>query len=196
MQTIDSDGATNAVARLPKPTSLIPNPVDKNLRSCVLIELWLFVAGMYRRSELDDDADDAIKEAEKLVALMEIDVGRISSSAKSFSNPGWGGAKSVDELWGDIWTEVSATNCSYLQNLTLSSAVISAEHAPLHTAQWTVTKKRSASVPITPKQSLASPSYYSTSTMRKWLLKPTMQCQTIFLAGMTALTQPARPLQM
>jgi tetratricopeptide (TPR) repeat protein len=107
MQTIESDGGTENAIGLVSPVQSIPDLVDKRYRNSMLIELWLFVSGMYCRSEIYEEAKDAIDEAEQLVAALEMETARTSSSAKSFSSTAWGGGKSIDELKGDIMTKVS-----------------------------------------------------------------------------------------
>ena len=54
------------------------------------------------------DANGAIDEAYKLVEAQEMDVSRDSSGNITIHNGGWGSTKSVEELWGDVWSEVRA----------------------------------------------------------------------------------------
>jgi hypothetical protein len=75
--------------------------------------VWLLVSGFYRRASLYDDAKGGIEEAHKLVKSLEEDVSRDTSGHVSITYPGWGGGKSVAELWGDVFSEVSNRN-SYL----------------------------------------------------------------------------------
>lgn len=53
-----------------------------------------------------EDAKGAIEEAYKLVENMDADVSKDTTGNVSISHPGWGGGKSVAELWGDIYSEV------------------------------------------------------------------------------------------
>jgi hypothetical protein len=90
----------------PSPAPSFPLLADKRYKTTILVELWLFVAGLYTRSALYDDANAAIDEAAELVTGLEADLARFSSSAKAFANRGWGGGRSIDELWGDVWAQV------------------------------------------------------------------------------------------
>ena len=71
----------------------------------LLLKIWLFIAGLYRRAKLYDDAQGAIEEAFKQVKSVEATVSSQASSARAFETPGWAGAKSVEELWADAYTE-------------------------------------------------------------------------------------------
>ena len=71
----------------------------------LLLKIWLFIAGLYRRAKLYDDAQGAVDEAFKQVKAVEASVSSQASSARAFENPGWGGAKSVEELWADAYAE-------------------------------------------------------------------------------------------
>jgi hypothetical protein len=53
------------------------------------------------------DAREAVGEAMKLVEGFEVEVSQESSTAKSLAEKGWGGGKSVEELWADTFTAVS-----------------------------------------------------------------------------------------
>lgn len=99
----------------PAPSSLMegmcPEPVfpvfqERKYRITLLIQVWLFVAGLYTRAEIFDDAQGAIDEAADLVQALESQVAQQDSSVKAFAARGWGGRKSVEELWADIWTQV------------------------------------------------------------------------------------------
>ena len=72
----------------------------------ILVKVWLLIAGFYRRAAMYDDARGAIEEAYKLVEHMDAEVSKDTSGNVSTSHPGWGGGKSVGELWGDIYAEV------------------------------------------------------------------------------------------
>lgn len=91
--------------------SISPEPVfpvfqERRHRITLLIQVWLFVAGLYTRAEVFDDAKGAIDEAEELVQALESQVAQQDSSVKAFAARGWGGGKSVEELWADIWAQV------------------------------------------------------------------------------------------
>ncbi|KAG0155752.1 hypothetical protein PDIDSM_2925 [Penicillium digitatum] len=71
----------------------------------LLIEIWLVIAGLYRRASLFDDAREACEEASKQAARVEALVASLESSARSFSKRGWGASKSSEELWADVYAE-------------------------------------------------------------------------------------------
>lgn len=71
----------------------------------ILIKIWLLVAGLYRRSSMYEDAQEAINEASNAAAKMENLVGAQESTAKSFAERGWGSSESSDELWADVYAE-------------------------------------------------------------------------------------------
>ena len=54
-----------------------------------------------------EDAKGAVSEALKLVETFEGDVAQETSSSRSFAERGWGGGKSVEELWADAFSAVS-----------------------------------------------------------------------------------------
>ena len=71
----------------------------------ILVKVWLFVAGLYRRAGVHEEAQGAWDEAQKHVRNVEAAVATRHSSANSFSEQGWGGVKSVEELWADLYSE-------------------------------------------------------------------------------------------
>jgi hypothetical protein len=73
------------------------------------VKIWLFIAGLYVRAELFEDAGGAIEEAQKLVESFEMEVGAEHASVRRFFEKGWAGGKSVDGLWGDVWAAVSGS---------------------------------------------------------------------------------------
>ena len=73
----------------------------------ILIKLWLFVAGLYIRADLHEDASGTMEEAGKLVETLELDKAAYHANARRLYEKGWGGAKSVDELWADVYSAVS-----------------------------------------------------------------------------------------
>jgi hypothetical protein len=83
---------------------------ERRHKVTLLVELWTFVAGLYTRASLHDDAKGAIDEAADLVQTLENEIATVSSSAKAFADKSWGGGKSVEELWGDVWAQVSLPN--------------------------------------------------------------------------------------
>ncbi|KJK64287.1 hypothetical protein P875_00138276 [Aspergillus parasiticus SU-1] len=72
---------------------------------CILVKIWLLVAGLYRRAALFEDAFEACEEAAKHVSRVEALCATQDSSARSFRERGWGVPKSADELWADLLAE-------------------------------------------------------------------------------------------
>lgn len=85
---------------------------ERRHKISLLIDLWLFIGGMYTRAAVFDDAKAAIDEAAELVQIMESQLALETSSAKAFGARGWGGGKSIEELWADVWAAVSHYLCS------------------------------------------------------------------------------------
>ncbi|KAI0014082.1 hypothetical protein F4779DRAFT_612891 [Xylariaceae sp. FL0662B] len=92
----------------PNPLPLVQFPKEqvKRQRQIILIKVWLIIAAFYRRSKMHDDAKGAIDEAKKLVDSLEVDVAKDTSGSVTFRNPGWGGKRSVEELWADVQSEL------------------------------------------------------------------------------------------
>ena len=80
---------------------------DRQQKISLLVKIWLFIAGLYVRADLFEDAAGAVAEAEKLVESFESEIGANHASARRFFEKGWAGGKSVDGLWGDVWGAVS-----------------------------------------------------------------------------------------
>ena len=55
-----------------------------------------------------EDARGTLSEAVNLVTELEPELAQQESSAKAFSERGWGGGKSIEELWADVWAAVSS----------------------------------------------------------------------------------------
>jgi hypothetical protein len=81
---------------------------DRWYRLSVLVEVWLFIAGLYLRADMLDDTSGAISEAHKHVESFEIEMAAEDANARRFFAKGWGGGKSVDALWADVWAAVSS----------------------------------------------------------------------------------------
>lgn len=79
-----------------------PKLQERRHSTSLLIDVWLFIAGLYTRAALFEDAKGAVDEAFKLADNLEQEVAQESSSARFFSERGWGGGKSVEELWAEI----------------------------------------------------------------------------------------------
>ncbi|KAI0834945.1 TPR-like protein [Hypoxylon sp. FL0890] len=92
----------------PNPLPVVQFPSDqvKRQRQTVLVRIWLMIAAFYRRAKMHGDAKSAIEEARKLVDSLEGEVTKDSSGSISLRDPGWGGKKSVEELWGDVHSEL------------------------------------------------------------------------------------------
>jgi hypothetical protein len=91
--------STNPVTRFPKGQ-------EKRRRTAILVKVWLLISGFYRRASMYEDAKGAVVEAQKLVQGVEADVSKDTTGNVSLDHPGWGGGKSVGELWGDVFSEV------------------------------------------------------------------------------------------
>ncbi|ODA80142.1 hypothetical protein RJ55_03100 [Drechmeria coniospora] len=78
-------------------------------RVTILVKVWLTIAGFYRRAQMLDDAKGAIAEAQKLVQALESEASGDSLRGRgggSQAGAGWAETKSIDELWGDVWSEL------------------------------------------------------------------------------------------
>lgn len=121
---------------------------ERRHKVTLLVEIWTFIAGLYTRGGLFDDAKGAIDEAADLVRTLENDVAAISSSAKAFTEKGWGGGKPVEELWGDVWAQVSASETAFedIPNRLPSAVTSPKPHQPL-SKQSPSTRKPSPTAP-------------------------------------------------
>lgn len=93
-----------AASTAPEPR--FPSAQNRRQKVSLLVNIWLFVGGLYLRADMFDDAKGAFDEAYKLVEGFELEVAKEDSSARGFFFKGWGGGKGVDELWADVWAEV------------------------------------------------------------------------------------------
>ncbi|PSK56654.1 hypothetical protein B9Z65_6278 [Elsinoe australis] len=71
----------------------------------VLVQIWLFISGMYTKEDLYDDAKAAVDEAQNLVELLQTEQASIESSARAWNNRGWGLGRSISRLMADVWAE-------------------------------------------------------------------------------------------
>ncbi|PHH89208.1 hypothetical protein CDD83_6495 [Cordyceps sp. RAO-2017] len=103
-----SDISADVTHATPHLLPLIQFSKDKqrSQRTTILIKIWLTVAGFYRRAHMLDDCRGAIAEAQKLVQGLEADSRREQSSVAGPQSAGWAEDKSVDDTWGDVWTEL------------------------------------------------------------------------------------------
>ncbi|KAH8195098.1 hypothetical protein TruAng_010738 [Truncatella angustata] len=90
----------------PLPTLQFPVEQVRRQRQTVLIKVWLLIAAFYRRASMYRDSQGAADEAKKLVSAMEADIAKDSSGYVATNHPGWGGKKSVEELWADVHCEM------------------------------------------------------------------------------------------
>ena len=84
---------------------------EKRNRTAILVKVWLMIAGFYRRAHMLDDCRGAIGEAQKYTQMLEKQVCEDSTGEVSVRNAGWAGNRSVNELHGDCWAEVSLCFC-------------------------------------------------------------------------------------
>ncbi|TAQ86666.1 hypothetical protein B7494_g5025 [Chlorociboria aeruginascens] len=87
------------------PVTRFSKDQEKRRRTTTLVKIWLLIAGFYRRAVMYDDAKGAIMEAHKLVEGLEVDVSKDTTGNVSINNSGWGGGKSISQLWGDVFSE-------------------------------------------------------------------------------------------
>jgi len=98
---------------------------ERRQKVTLLVAIWIFISGLYTRAEMYDDASGAVGEAIKLVEIFELEVAQESSSSRAFATRGWGGGKSVEELWADAYAAVSGLPTSSVYTyLTESSWVM------------------------------------------------------------------------
>lgn len=104
--------------RLPPPHSFLLTPAvrfskdqQRRRRIIILVKVWLLISGFYRRAAMYEDAKGAIEEAHKLVSGLDAEIAKDSTGNVSSDQVGWGGGKSVAELWGDVFSEVSSLTC-------------------------------------------------------------------------------------
>ncbi|KAK5272306.1 hypothetical protein LTR96_001936 [Exophiala xenobiotica] len=93
--------------RIPSdPIPRFPHAASQRHALSILVKIWLIIAVLYRRAKMFDDSREACDEAAKVAAKIEAVVASIESSARAFSDAGWGGGgKSSDELWADVYCE-------------------------------------------------------------------------------------------
>ncbi|KAI5205808.1 hypothetical protein E4T39_02789 [Aureobasidium subglaciale] len=107
--------------RLPTPSTLTssaaphpryPHTKQRQHTMSLLIEVWLHIAGQYTRGEFYEDAEGAINEAQKLAKDFQQAVAREDLSAHAFNERGWGGGRSANRLWADVWAERGALSAA------------------------------------------------------------------------------------
>ncbi|CAI6333476.1 unnamed protein product [Periconia digitata] len=124
--------------RLPMPfwnaEHILSDPYFSRIQSrrqkiTLLVSIWIFISGLYSRAGMLGEAQDATKEAFKLVETFESEVAQESSTSKAFAEQGWGGGKSVEELWGDVY---AARGQLLLSQESKHEARVEFERAVLH----------------------------------------------------------------
>lgn len=96
-----------AATTLPEP--IYPPYAQTRHAHTVLTKIWLFISSLYRRTSLPLDAHGALCEATSHVQSVETSIASLDgSSARNFLQPGYGGLKSLGELWGDVLAETAA----------------------------------------------------------------------------------------
>ncbi|KAF1933537.1 TPR-like protein [Didymella exigua CBS 183.55] len=93
---------------LPDANYIPPDPrfsklQDRRQKVSLLVDIWIFTAGLYARAQVFEDAREAVTEALKLVETFENELSLEFSTAKALADRGWGGGKSVEGLWADAY---------------------------------------------------------------------------------------------
>lgn len=89
----------------------------------ILAQTWCHISALYRRAGLASDAQGAIREATTHVQAIEMAIAaHEGSSMDSFSSPGYGGLKSLGELWADVLLETGALHFSLGETAKASTA--------------------------------------------------------------------------
>ncbi|KAK1249827.1 hypothetical protein MKX08_009830 [Trichoderma sp. CBMAI-0020] len=136
--TEDSELSVDISFTLPQLLPLIkfPREKERRQRTTVLVKVWLMIAGFYRRAGLLDECKGAVTEAQKLIQTLESDFAKeLSLGPSSTKGPAWGEKKSIDELWGDLYSELGlislAKQTPYTARTDFESALT---HYPDHPA--------------------------------------------------------------
>lgn len=90
----------------PLPAIKFPEGQIERQRRTMLVRVWLMIASFYRRAKMYSDAKDSILEASKLVDILQVEISKDTTSSVTPRNPGWGGKICLEELMGDVRTEV------------------------------------------------------------------------------------------
>jgi hypothetical protein len=94
------------------PTPQLHRLEEKRLRVGLLVKVWLFIAGLYRRAKIFEDTRSAIDEASKLLLNLELNLREAASNdsmrLEELLNGTIGGLGrgSVEHLLGDLCAEV------------------------------------------------------------------------------------------
>jgi hypothetical protein len=87
------------------PNPKFPESQDQQQKASLLIKVWLFIATLYRRADMNEDAKGASNEAQKLVSDLERKSPN-SGDLNSIDNITWGCKSTISELTGDVLNEV------------------------------------------------------------------------------------------
>ncbi|EFE34184.1 filamentation protein (Rhf1), putative [Trichophyton benhamiae CBS 112371] len=90
---------------LNKALTRFPRIQEQKHSLSLLVKIWLFISDLYRKALLLEDAMEACNEASTHATRIEGLVAAQESSTRAFADEGWGGTKSPDEIWGDIYAE-------------------------------------------------------------------------------------------
>jgi len=114
-----ADIPTDAYNTMPTPLPVVQfsKEADQRQKNAILVNVWLMIAGFYRRANMFDDCKGAISEANKIVQVMEAEAAKDTTTPMTLGSAHWGERKSIEELWADVWAEVRL----YLFNFFLSS---------------------------------------------------------------------------
>ncbi|KAI4723503.1 hypothetical protein E4T48_00238 [Aureobasidium sp. EXF-10727] len=117
------------------PRPRYPSARQKRHTVSLLVEVWLHIAGQYTRGEFFEDAEGAVDESHKLVEDLQQVVAREDCSAKAFDEKGWGGGRSVNRLWADVWAERASLAAAKLRpHEALAAYEKALSHYPDHAA--------------------------------------------------------------
>ena len=132
--------------RLPAPHSLhLSNLQERQHQTSILVKVWLFIASLYIRADLYDDAGGAINEATRTVEALETD----KTTARNLFEKGWGGGQSVDELWADVHSAVSTVTRDKPASTDMPSAVLSHQPVSCLSTRCRATRRPWLTFPIT-----------------------------------------------
>ncbi|KAI1812144.1 hypothetical protein GGS20DRAFT_591993 [Poronia punctata] len=98
--------ANSLSAPSPLPTIKFSDDQQERQRRTLLVKVWLMIASFYRESKMHGDAKGAIAEAEKVLEGLEANIAKDTSGHVTSRKPGWGGRTCLDELLGDLQTEM------------------------------------------------------------------------------------------
>ncbi|KAF3482410.1 uncharacterized protein GIQ15_05169 [Arthroderma uncinatum] len=96
---------TRQSGSLNKALTRFPRIQEQKHSLSLLVKIWLFIADLYQKALLFEDAVEACNEASLHATRIESLVATQESSTRAFADEGWGGTKSSDEIWADIYAE-------------------------------------------------------------------------------------------